>query len=277
MLTVSGAALHPLTLQQARHYNVSLPAVRALHLHQKASFPLSFVVLFSLPFVAFPRCMFMPCGPKLNAPIATTRTEFTWRTPASCSRWPECRRSRCWSRWAHSRLRESAAKMPWVCCLRGDDRICKKKYLFNSEGLCRACRTVAAAAAALGGLADGERTTVKYRVLGQRGLDRVKPMTMDRRWHDMALLSCEDSTGVGRWNSTSCPPPPPPKPPPPATLWPPELPQGLSPAGADVAACLCKVRVEIAYQIDGVRLLFLQKQEQQGDTLYHPVASNCFA
>lgn len=76
---------------------------------------------------------------------------------------------------------------------------------------------------------------------------------MDRRWYPMAMYSCDDPHGVGSWNCESCAIPPPARPSKRSMVSFPDLPQNThSRNAAKVAPCLCKVKFEIPFQVDGV-------------------------
>lgn len=106
---------------------------------------------------------------------------------------------------------------------------------------------------ALERIADGERSTVRYRILGQHQQEQLRSFTMDRRWYPMALYVCDDLHGVGSWSREPCATPPALPPPKRSTVSFPDLPQSVhSRNAAKVAPCLCKVKFEIPFQVDGV-------------------------
>ena len=94
---------------------------------------------------------------------------------------------------------------------------------------------------------------MRYRILGQHQQEQLRSFTMDRRWYPMALYVCDDLHGVGSWSSESCADPPAPPPPKKSTVSFPDLPQSVhSRNAAKIAPCLCKVKFEIPFQVDGV-------------------------
>eukprot|EP01043_Picozoa_sp_COSAG02_P014910 COSAG02_NODE_622_length_19435_cov_3.242398_15_plen_997_part_00 len=106
---------------------------------------------------------------------------------------------------------------------------------------------------ALESIADGERSTVRYRVLGQHQQEQLRSFTMDRRWYPMVRYTCDDVHGVGSWSCETCADPPSPPPPKQSKISFPDLPQSTnSRNAAKVAPCLCKVKFEIPFQVDGV-------------------------